>query len=79
MQMSGRVVHVAGKMEAVKAIGAYLIKFPFAKEFFTPGVALDMAAFESRFRVKLYKLAPSLTYYLDNKIHFGFREEVVLD
>ena len=79
MQMSGRVEHVAGKMEALKAVAAYLGRFPFAKDFFSAGVALDMAAFESRFRVKLYRFAPSLTYYLDNKIRFGFREEVELD
>lgn len=79
LQMSGRVEHVAGKMEALQAVGAYLKKFPFTKDFFTPGLALDMAAFESRFRVKLYRFAPSLTYYLDNKIRFGFRAEIVLD
>ena len=79
MQMSGQIEHVSGKIEALKAIGAYLKKFPFTKEFFTPGVALDLAAFESRFRVRLYRFSPSLTYYLDNKISFGFREKVVLN
>ena len=79
MQMSGRLERVAGKVEAVTAIGAYLKKFPFTKSFFTPGAALDIAAFESRFRVKLYRFIPSLAYYLDNEIRFGFREEVVLN
>ena len=78
MQMSGRVEHVAGKMEALRAVGAYLKKFPFTQDFFTPGLTLDMAALESRFRVKLYRFSPSLTYYLDNKIGFGFRAEIVL-
>ncbi len=78
MQMSGKIEHVSGKMEALGMIGAYLNKFPFTKEFFKPGNDLDMAAFESRFRVKLYKFTPSLAYYLDNKIRFGFREEVNL-
>ncbi len=79
MQMSGQVEHVSGKMDALKAVGAYLGKFPFTKEFFSPGLALDIAAFENKFRVKLYRFAPSLTYYLDNKIRFGFRGEVVLN
>ena len=79
MQMSGQVERVSGKMEALKAVGAYLGKFPFTRSFFTPGLALDIAAFESRFRVKLYRFAPSLTYYLDNEIRFGFREEVILN
>jgi uncharacterized protein YhbP (UPF0306 family) len=79
LQMSGRVEHVSGKIEALGIIGAYLKKFSFIEEFFTPGNDLDMAAFESRFRVKLYKFTPSLAYYLDNKIRFGFREEVSLE
>lgn len=79
VQMSGGIEHVDGKIEAVKAIAAYLVKFPFTSAFFTPGAALDMAAFEARFRVKLYRFTPTLTYYLDNKIRFGFRGEVELD
>lgn len=79
MQMSGQVEHVSGKIEALKAAGAYLRKFPFTKDFFTSGITLDIAAFESRFGVKLYRFDPSLTYYLDNKIRFGFREEVALN
>lgn len=79
LQMSGKLEYVSGKIEALKAVGAYLGKFPFTRDFFNPGLALDIAAFESRFRVKLYRFSPSLTYYLDNKIRFGFREEVALN
>ncbi|MDP6173631.1 MAG: pyridoxamine 5'-phosphate oxidase family protein [Rhodospirillales bacterium] len=78
LQMSGQIERVEGKIETLKAVGTYLLKFPFVQEFFTPGVALDMASFEKRFSVRLYKFQPSLTYYLDNKIRFGFREEVQL-
>lgn len=78
MQMSGQVEHVSGKIEPSKAVGAYLKKFPFTKEFITPGVILDIAAFKERFRVNLYRFAPSVAYYLDNRIRFGFREEIVL-
>ncbi len=79
MQMSGRVERISAGMEALKAVGAYIGKFPFTRDFFTPGAALDIAAFESRFRVRIYRFTPSLAYYLDNKIRFGFREEVALD
>jgi hypothetical protein len=78
MQMSGRIERISGKMEALRTIGAYLGKFPFTREFFAPGLALDIAAFEQRFRVKLYRFRPSLALYLDNRIRFGFREEVSL-
>ncbi len=79
MQMSGEIQRVTAKLEAVKVLGAYLGKFPFTKDFFTPGLALDLAALESRFRVRLYRFVPRLAYYLDNKIKFGFREEVKLN
>jgi hypothetical protein len=79
LQMAGSVRIVTGKVEAMKVLAAYLGKFPFTKDFFTPGLSLDLAALESRFRVRLYSFVPSLTYYLDNKIRFGFREEVNLN
>lgn len=78
IQMSGRIGTVSVGPEAVKVIRAYLKKFTFTKEFFESGQSLDLAAFTKRFRVRLYNLKPSLIYYLDNGIRFGFREKVVL-
>jgi len=65
-------------LEAIRAIKAYLNKFPFTKEFFAPGQSIDLEGFGKRFRVKLYKFDPQMIYYLDNEIEFGFRKEVTL-
>ncbi len=74
--MSGSIDIVTGKLEAVETIGKYLTKFGFTKDFFSKEQALDMDAFAKRFNVRLYKFKPSIIYYLDNSISFGFREEV---
>ena len=78
IQMSGSVESIPSGLEAIEAIRAYLKKFAFTKDFFTPGQTLDLIAFTSRFRVKLYRFKPSLIYYMDNSIRFGFREKVCL-
>jgi len=78
VQMSGSVENISPGLEAIEAVRAYLKKFAFTKEFFSPGQALDLSAFTSRFRVKLYRFKPSLIYYMDNSIRFGFREKVCL-
>jgi uncharacterized protein len=78
LQMSGIVEPVSEGRAVVKAIRAYLKKFPFTREFFQPGDLLDLGAFSKRFRVKLFRFRPSLVYYLDNSIKFGFRERIDL-
>jgi len=76
VQMSGNLNMVSGKLEAIETIGKYLKKFGFAQEFFSKDQALDLDAFAKRFHVRLYKFKPTLIYYLDNSIRFGFREAV---
>lgn len=78
LQMSGAVEAVSAGTTAFKALRAYLAKFPFTKEFFKPGDLMDLNAFSSRFRVRLYRFKPALVYYLDNGVKFGFRERVSL-
>lgn len=78
VQMSGRIEKVRPGLKAVRALRAYIEKYPFTKEFFNPGQELDLEGFAKRFRVRLYRFDPELVYYLDNKIEFGFREEVRL-
>lgn len=78
IQMSGQMETVSARLGAIEVIRAYLKKFPFTTDFFKPGQALDLEAFSKRFKVKLYRFKPSLVYYLDNSIRFGFREEVLL-
>jgi uncharacterized protein YhbP (UPF0306 family) len=93
IQMSGQMESLSarlGTLEVIRAylkkfplgtlevIRAYLKKFPFTKDFFKPGQGLDLEAFSKRFKVKLYRFRPTLAYYLDNSIRFGFREKVLL-
>ncbi|MBC8178844.1 MAG: pyridoxamine 5'-phosphate oxidase family protein, partial [Deltaproteobacteria bacterium] len=76
VQMSGSIDMVSRKLEVVETIGKYLKKFDFTQDFFSKDQALDMDAFAKRFHVRLYKFKPSIIYYLDNSIRFGFREAV---
>ena len=78
IQMTGSIDTLSMGLESAQVIAAYLKKFRFTKEFFSSGVALDLDAFTSRFRVKLYRFTPTFLYYLDNRIRFGFREPVTL-
>ena len=78
IQMSGQMETVSARLGTIEVIRAYLKKFPFTKDFFKPGQSLDLEAFSKRFKVKLYRFKPTLVYYLDNSIRFGFREEVLL-
>lgn len=78
IQMSGSVQKVGAGLKAIRAVRAYVDKYPFTKEFFDPGRDLDLESFGKRFRVRFYRFDPTLVYYLDNKIKFGFREAVEL-
>ncbi len=78
IQMTGCIETLSMGFESAEVIRIYLKKFQFTKELFSSGVALNLDAFTSRFRVKLYKLKPTLIYYLDNSFRFGFRERVML-
>jgi len=78
VQMSGAVHRLSASLEALAAVRAYLKKFPFTGEFFKPSQQIDLDAFATRFKVRLYVFRPSLLYYSDNRIRFGFREEVAL-
>ncbi len=78
IQMTGCIEALAMGLESAEVIGVYLKKFQFTKELFSAGSALNLDAFTTRFRVKLYKFDPTLVYYLDNSFRFGFREKVML-
>ena len=78
VQMSGNIRSISLGLESLKALRAYLKKFPFTKEFFDSNQQMNLDAFVKRFRVKLYRFQPILLYYLDNQIRFGFRERVPL-
>ena len=76
IQMSGSISQRSPGLESLRALRAYLKKFPFTKEFFTGHQQLTLDAFIKRFRVNLYRFRPSLLYYLNNRIRFGFRQKV---
>ena len=78
VQMAGRIEKAGLGLQAVRAVAAYIEKYPFTREFFKPGQSLDLEGFGKRFGVRLYRFKPELVYYLDNKISFGFREAIQL-
>ncbi|MCX5880100.1 MAG: pyridoxamine 5'-phosphate oxidase family protein [Deltaproteobacteria bacterium] len=78
IQMSGALHPVSIGLESVRALRAYLKKFPFTHDFFDSGETLDLDGFAKRFRVRLYRFQPDLFYYMDNRIRFGFREIIKL-
>ncbi|MCP4626201.1 MAG: hypothetical protein GY850_22225 [bacterium] len=78
VQMSGKIERIPLGREAASAFGAYLKKYPFCKEFFSPGSVLNLETFIGRFKAKLYKFLPGRVYYQDNRIKFGHRELVDL-
>lgn len=79
IQMSGYIRQVQPSLTGMQAVKVYIKKFPFTKDFFEPGQALDLASFSKRFRVKLYRFDPTLVLYMDNQIKFGFRTEIKFD
>ncbi len=78
VQMSGIVKKAGLGLNSIKAVRAYLKKFPFTKEFFKDEESMKIEDFYSRFKVHFYYFEPGLVYYQDNQIRFGFREEVEL-
>ena len=78
IQMSGAVKKAGLDLNSIKAVRAYLKKFPFTKEFFKDDDGMNIEDFYNRFKVHLYYFEPGLVYYQDNQIRFGFREAVEL-
>ena len=78
VQASGIVSSVPIGLESTQAFGAYLKKYPFTKDFFNSNRDINLSGVMNKFKVKLYRFQPSLLYYLDNSIRFGFRERVEL-
>ena len=78
IQMSGALLPLSPGIESVRALRAYLKKFPFTLEFFGSGEKLDLDGFAKRFRVRFYRYQPDLLYYMDNRIRFSFRERLEL-
>jgi len=78
IQMSGSIRQSGSGVTAVQAIRAYTSKFPFTRDFFEAGQALNLESFIKQFKVRFYRFDPQIIYYLDNQIKFGFRERISL-
>ena len=78
LQLTGKIRPVAPGTEAIRAVKAYLAKFPFVREFFSPGRLINLAEFEKSFRSKLYCFQVGQALYMDNRIRLGHRAEVDL-
>ena len=76
VQASGKISQVPPGLESIQILRAYLRKYPFTKDFFDSEATLNLDAIVDKFKVRLYRFQPSLLYYLDNSIRFGFREPV---
>jgi uncharacterized protein len=76
VQMAGEIKGLNPGLESLRALRAYLKKFPFTEEFFDSRDQLNLEGFSKRFRVRFFRLRPNLVYYLDNRIRFSFREKV---
>lgn len=79
LQMSGLIRQAGFGLNSLGAVRAYLSKFPFTGEFFNTGEEVTLESFVTRFKVKLYYFKPVRICYQDNRIRFGFREEIILD
>jgi hypothetical protein len=76
IQMSGRVQRIRSAALSLKAVAAYLKRFPFAAVFFPGNPNPDVEAFFLRFNARLYAFRPSVAYYIDNRVGFGTRRRI---
>lgn len=76
IQMRGVVERVQSVILSMKAIAAYLKRFPFTRNFFPDRSAPDPDDFFSRFKARLYTYTPQIVYYTDNRLGFGTRQSI---
>jgi uncharacterized protein YhbP (UPF0306 family) len=79
VQLEGRAAEVTGKIELARALAAYLGKYPFVKQFLSPGQLLQGVQIAGKsFDIRLWRLRPERLYYLDNARGFSNRQELPL-
>ena len=79
IQLEGRAVEVTGKVELARALAAYLGKYPFVRQFLSPGQLLQGVQIAGKtFDIRLWRLRPERLYYLDNARGFSNRQELPL-
>ncbi len=79
IQLEGSAVEVTGKLELARGLAAYLGKYPFVKQFLSPGRLLQGVQIAGKsFDIRLWRLRPHRLYYLDNARGFSNRQELPL-
>ena len=79
IQMTATCAEVRGKLEAARALTAYVKKYPFVGSFLQPGRLLEGMQIGGRpLSVRLYKITPSRVLFLNNAQGFSHREEIPL-
>ena len=79
IQLEGRAAVLDGKIELLRALHAYLDKYPFVRNFLSPEKLLQGVQIAGKaLDVRLWRLRPERLYYLDNARGFSAREELAL-
>lgn len=79
IQIEGTCTEVKGKREMLRALAAYVKKYPFVASFLKPGQLLrGMSIGGHALDTRLYRLTPGQLFYLDNARGFSNRREVPL-
>ena len=78
LQMSGKIRDVSLRKESKSVFEQYKSEYSFLRDFFSNRVEIRLNDIVKSFKVRFYCFEPSLVYYLDNSIRFGFRERVYL-
>lgn len=79
VQLEGQAAEVSGKVALARALAAYLGKYPFVRQFLTPGKLLQGVQIAGKaFDIRLWRLRPTRLYYLDNARGFSARQELSL-
>lgn len=76
LQMTGVVQPVSGQRTAALIMGAYFLKFPFVKDFFSGNSLPTLSDLARRFRAGPYVFLPESVFFMDNSIGFGFRRPI---
>jgi uncharacterized protein YhbP (UPF0306 family) len=79
IQLEGRAQEVGNPIELTRALGAYLHKYPFVRQFLSPDKLLQGVKIAGKtFDIRLWRLRPDRLYYLDNARGFSNRQELPL-
>ena len=79
IQMTATCAEVRGKVEAARALAAYVKKYPFVASFLQPGRLLEGMEIGGRpLNVHLYRIAPTRLFFINNARGFSHREEIPL-